>query len=365
MTVSKSVVREFRVRLETLSPIHIRGGELGGLDYAVYGDVVYVVDADKLFNALMGEGLLERYLQFLSKGVEQKRLSDFLNGVGLFNEGFLRSISTYTMRCNRGLELAGQEVKVFIRGPSGSLYLPGSSLKGSLRTAVILRYLLNDERLRSRVEAGIGDRRPGAVVESVLRSMGGVLGSDLLRLLRPSDLIPSSGGVVGEVARLSSLSFRSGNLRGHGFVEVVPPGVVFEGFVRVLVEERVVRYVGRRVDLGEFVDAIRVRSERLLNRLLSRLSGVPQGSGVEVVKNYLVRIRGRLGDGGVVSTVGFGQSYWGVTVTEFKPELARYLRIKRYRGPDFPGAMRVVDRGFGLEPLGWVLLGFEEVVGGG
>jgi hypothetical protein len=31
------------------------------------------------------------------------------------------------------------------------------------------------------------------------------------------------------------------------------------------------------------------------------------------------------------------------------------------RPHDFPRSLRVVDRGFGLEPLGWVLLRFEEV----
>ncbi len=361
MTVGKSVVKEFRVRLETLSPIHVGSGErLIGLDYVVYGETVYVVDFDRFLNALMGRGLLDRYLQFVSTGGGQKLLSNFLNGVGLFNEGFLRSISAYTMRCSRGLVLAGQEVKVFIRGPNGSLYLPGSSLKGSLRTAVILRYLLDDKMLQSRVVAGIRGRRPGAVVENILRS-GGDFGSDLLRLLRPSDLFPSSGGVVGEVAGLRSLSFRTGRFRPLGFVEVVPPGVVFEGSVRVLDEARVVKHVGRGVDLDKFVDAIRVRSERLLNRLLNRLAGAPQGVGAEVVRNYLEKVRDRLGGGGVVSTVGFGQGYWGVTVTEFKPVLVRILPISGRRGLEFPRAMRVVDRGFGLEPLGWVLLGFEEV----
>jgi hypothetical protein len=31
------------------------------------------------------------------------------------------------------------------------------------------------------------------------------------------------------------------------------------------------------------------------------------------------------------------------------------------RPHDFPRSLRVVDRGSGLEPLGWVLLRFEEV----
>jgi hypothetical protein len=82
------------------------------------------------------------------------------------------------------------------------------------------------------------------------------------------------------------------------------------------------------------------------------------------VKDRLGEIKDRLDDGDIVSTVGFGQGYWGVTVTEFKPELLHLLHVRGARGlrpHDFPRSLRVVDRGFGLEPLGWVLLRFEEV----
>jgi hypothetical protein len=358
-------IRGFRVRLETLSPIHVGSGErLSGLDYAVLGDLVYVLDSDRLFNAFMERGLLERYLRFVSAGGGRKMLSDFLKNVGLFNEGFLGPVSAYTMRFSRGLGFAGGEVKVFVRSPDGSLYLPGSSLKGSLRTAAILSYLLADTALQNKVVAEFGGRPSGVVVENVLRRVRGDFGSDLLRLLRPSDLFPISGGVVGEVAGLRSLSFRTGGFRALGFVEVVPPGVVFEGVVRVLDEDRVVRYVEGSIDLDRFADAIRVRSGRLLDRLLKRLGVAPPGGGADAVRDYLEKIRDKLDGGDVVSTVGFGQGYWGVTVTEFKPELLPFLRVRGARGlrpHDFPRSLRAVDRGSGLEPLGWVLLRFEEV----
>jgi hypothetical protein len=224
--------------------------------------------------------------------------------------------------------------------------------------------LLADTALQSRVVSELRGRPSGVVVENVLRRVRGDLGSDLLRLLRPSDLFLLSSSVVGEVAGLRSLSFRTGRFRVLGFVEVVPSGVVFEGVVRVLDEGRVVKYVGGGVDLDRFVDALRVRSDRLLDRLLKRFGGASSGSGVDAVRDYLEKIRDRVDGGGVVSTVGFGQGYWGVTVTEFKPELLPFLRLKSARGlrpNDFPRSLRVVDRGFGLEPLGWVLLRFEEV----
>jgi hypothetical protein len=140
--------------------------------------------------------------------------------------------------------------------------------------------------------------------------------------------------------------------------------VVFEGVVRVLDEDRVVRYVEGSIDLDRFADAIRVRSGRLLDRLLKRLGVAPPGGGADAVRDYLEKIRDKLDGGDVVSTVGFGQGYWGVTVTEFKPELLPFLRVRGARGlrpHDFPRSLRAVDRGSGLEPLGWVLLRFEEV----
>jgi hypothetical protein len=150
--------------------------------------------------------------------------------------------------------------------------------------------LLADTALQSRVVSELGGRPSGVVVENVLRRVRGDLGSDLLRLLRPSDLFLLSNSVVGEVAGLRSLSFRTGRFRVLGFVEVVPSGVVFEGVVRVLDEGRVVKYVGGGVDLDRFVDALRVRSERLLDRLLKRFGGT-SGSGVDAVRDYLEKIR--------------------------------------------------------------------------
>jgi hypothetical protein len=53
-----------------------------------------------------------------------------------------------------------------------------------------------------------------------------------------------------------------------------------------------------------------------------------------------------------------------VTITEFKPEFLHSLPLRGawdLGEQDFPRRMRVVDRGSGLESLGWVSLRLEEV----
>jgi hypothetical protein len=205
-------------------------------------------------------------------------------------------------------------------------------------------------------------KKLGSVVENVLRTERD-FSRDVMRLLRPSDLFPKSD-VAGEVARLLSLSFTSGGARLLGYSEVIPPGVVFEGFMEVLDRPEVVSYIGGTIGLQEILSAIQVRSGKLLDRLISRLERFSHVAEASKVKDRLGEIKDRLDGGDIVSTIGFGQGYWGVTVTEFKPELLPLLHVRGARGlrpHDFPRSLRVVDRGFGLEPLGWVLLRFEEV----
>ena len=359
-----------RVRLETLSPIHVGVGRdnLTGLDYILFNDYVYVIDLDRLIDLLRSRGLDQRYMGFVRGGSGRKLLSDFLRGVGLLNQQILESISLYKLRWSKGLQVDGRAIKRLIRGVDGGIYLPGSSIKGSLRTAIILHKLLTDEGLRERMIGLVRkisesrSKKLGSVVENVLRTERD-FSRDVMRLLRPSDLFPKSD-VAGEVARLLSLSFTSGGARLLGYSEVIPPGVVFEGFMEVLDRPEVVSYIGGSIGLQEILSAIQVRSGKLLDRLISRLERFSHVAEASKVKDGLGEIKDRLDGGDIVSTVGFGQGYWGVTVTEFKPELLHLLHVRGARGlrpHDFPRSLRVVDRGFGLEPLGWVLLRFEEV----
>jgi CRISPR-associated protein Csm5 len=364
-------VLKARVRLETLTPVHVGvgGNRITGLDYVLFNGHLYVMDFDRLFELLRGRGLLQRYMEFMRRGGGRKLLSDFLRGAGLLSRQILDSASLYKLRCSEGLQLDGREVKTLIRGVGGGIYLPGSSLKGSLRTAIILDRLLADEALRDRIVRLVmgsrgrrGGKKYGAVVEDVLRG-GGDPDRDLLRLLKPSDLFPISD-VAGEAARLFSLSFTNGRPRLLGYLEVIPPRTLFEGLIEFSDDAGVVRYIGDRISLQDVLRAVRVRSGKLLDRLINRLAGVPQGAEAAGVKDKLVEIRDRLAGGDAVSTLGFGQGYWGVTVTEFKPDLLPSLPIRgarNLRGQDFPRSMRVVDRGSGLEPLGWVSLRLEEV----
>jgi CRISPR-associated protein Csm5 len=209
------------VRIEALSPVHVGTGErLGRKSFVSEGERVHVVDEHKLLAAVMASPhLQETFVRFCEE--RGTWLRDYL----IRHAIHVGEVAAYTA------PLMGErprEVLPFIKmaGTPPQPYLPGSSLKGALRSALLRSALLDDEKLRAvaaaRVREDMQARRkpkfPGLAVEREF--FGPDQQHDLMRVLQIADSrpLPASRLRVAEVQTLSSAAPLHPQSRGvaHG-----------------------------------------------------------------------------------------------------------------------------------------------------
>ncbi len=127
-----------RYRLTVLTPLHIGSGEvLTRLDYVHLGRLLYVLDPGKLGQILAQRNLLASFLREVETQGRNFSLASFMQNHKLHQESLYREIARYHLESSS----APPELHAFIRNAQGLPYLPGSSVKGAFRIAVVYRLL--------------------------------------------------------------------------------------------------------------------------------------------------------------------------------------------------------------------------------
>jgi len=126
-------------KLRVISPLHIgNGNELTPVDIYPGDGVVYVLDTKKLTAELLERSVeLEEILQLLKNPPGDAYIwKEYLEEFGL-NPG---EYSLYTLKVYGETGKTSMQIKEFIK-QNGVPYIPGSSVKGAVRTAVIYKVL--------------------------------------------------------------------------------------------------------------------------------------------------------------------------------------------------------------------------------
>lgn len=129
MANQNEINQNFPLVVRTLTPLHIGGPQekhlLQGLDFVKDHGVVYLLDYDKIFNLIPPDSITE-YLSGIRKGGIAECLSQ--------NRIKLKDVSYRTIE---NMKLEG-DIKTFVKNPvHNKPYIPGSSLKGALRSVVL------------------------------------------------------------------------------------------------------------------------------------------------------------------------------------------------------------------------------------
>ncbi len=176
------------LRVEVLSPLHIGDGErLKRKQFVVSKSQVVIADEARLLKRVQGtQVLLDGFLQFCQTPGEY--LDDFLR-----RHSIPPTEIGYVVQA---LGMVGGEVYTFIKGADGRPYLPGSSLKGALRSALLRASLLGDPaRLRAANDLAQHyvreRRRAGQISGDLERALfGNDQHHDWMRCLQFSDSVP-------------------------------------------------------------------------------------------------------------------------------------------------------------------------------
>jgi CRISPR-associated protein Csm5 len=140
-----------RLRIKTLSPIYIGSGlKLNKKEYIYMpnGQRIIFVHFDKLITFLDRKKLLHLFEKFMIDQDENNGLYDWLQRQKI-NEEQYREFSNYSIKAGNalGIGIPFREIHTFVKNSHGEPYLPGSSVKGAIRTAIAANFLM-DQRPR-------------------------------------------------------------------------------------------------------------------------------------------------------------------------------------------------------------------------
>lgn len=133
----------FELKLYTLAPVHIGSGvEANAKEYIYEHNKYYFPDMGKLYLYLMNNHseLLDEYETFLldsgnKTNRRNARLTDFLTQFGITNRDF-GGFYINRNEMDDGSPDRLNSIQLFNRNGLGERYIPGSSLKGALRTII-------------------------------------------------------------------------------------------------------------------------------------------------------------------------------------------------------------------------------------
>ena len=244
-----------KYELKTVTPLHIgTGSKYSGAEFVLKDGKLYRVSIDKLLKKLS-----ESQIKDLTDRLEDYRfsLTDFLRGKDIN----LADIAKYAIRFegDRGVKEISEQIKTNNRA-----YIPGSSIKGTIRTAIIyktlkenysildneLKQIKNNRRLMDNLNRFLDQRvdkkRLSRYDKRILNSFSGELKStmsnveqkllrgakndaknDMLKFLQITDSSTTE--------RLSILTVKSVGMsregRSYSQIEAIEEGVVLDGSV--------------------------------------------------------------------------------------------------------------------------------------
>ncbi|MEJ5347618.1 MAG: type III-A CRISPR-associated RAMP protein Csm5 [Desulfosoma sp.] len=259
--VMDKALEKLTVFLTVLSPIHIgtKDGALQPMEYLFDGARVHVVDETKLGRFLLQRNLLDNFVQQAFSGDLRKK--------GL--HGFLKEKARDVDFRKIGPQVASYSVpggssnmpdfRPFVRDGFGNVYLPGTSIKGVLRTAIIYNILkselpsgssqgkhpreqkvrswirqLRTEKKQERAKKFLSTELQKTTLQCWKLAGGGKeQNRDLLRCLKVRDAYPLNGKVETSVIPIRFLSkkkdgahYWSAKPRGGGDLEIWVEAVI-------------------------------------------------------------------------------------------------------------------------------------------
>lgn len=149
----KSYYKQYNFVLEILAPLHIGCGEIyTQKEYIYENKAFYFPDIELLYKKICqnNSNNQRKFESFLLKNANNNsvkaRLVDFLNDSRIRERDFAGyRIEEHGFESERSGKL--NEIRKFVRDPYGNPYIPGSSLKGAIRTILVNEYFHDEKNI--------------------------------------------------------------------------------------------------------------------------------------------------------------------------------------------------------------------------
>lgn len=157
-------MKYWKMKLTCQSPVHIGSGDIYQKNQYVYEDNgkkahIYFLNESKWAEFLEKEKLLDSFVSEIHRKFKHFSIYDFLNTCkrndrqpeslkrlirDLVDSGVLSKPETADVPYSKNPRNALNDVHTFIKDSKGRMYIPGSSLKGAFRTAIITAMIRKD-----------------------------------------------------------------------------------------------------------------------------------------------------------------------------------------------------------------------------
>ncbi|GEM_PF-5728977 len=379
-----------RIKLRTITPIFIGAGPEGVLsplmDYVRIKNQFGLVNREVLLKMLEELDIIDDYVIKIKQSNDSFSLTEFMAEHGISQEDFSKLFSKKNFLKLKGIEQnknSAPQISSFISS-AGRKYIPGSSIKGSIRTAIAYAFLKKINQGFSDIERKLGNKAKFAFQNSSLqfkvfsskfsKSSKYDAKDDFLKVLRvrDSDSIPRSDFVVvpcysyhigegkeGPPVYLECLDegkeaeIEIGLFRGNS--PIYERASNFWSFLRYD-EERAVRII------FEFLNEF---ARDFVNHEIERL----RGREVRGVLNFYSDLRKELDsplEGKALMLIGRGATFFGKTIDMLWGDDIEKLRdrfrerslgvINGGKSKPFPISRLLWNDGGYWKPIGWASL---------
>jgi len=141
----------YNIRLRTISPLHIGTGRLltSVGEFVSTGSSVNIIDQPALNKLLASrEGLLQRYLNHIIEKQENANVFQFFKDEAIDGEiKYSRKLPLHA----QGFDPESNNMLELMIDTDGGKYIPGSSIKGALRTLLFAAEILKDSMLKKKI----------------------------------------------------------------------------------------------------------------------------------------------------------------------------------------------------------------------
>lgn len=374
-----------RVMLTVLSPVFIgdEKGERSPLEYYLEQNAyVRIISENRLLRALKAENRLEDFLTYLERE-SRPSMNRFFRQLGPQQDSVLRDA---TVRKIKTGVTPLSNLRLHVMDPiSGQPYIPGTSIKGSLRLA-LLYYLASKDmknfinRVEQAVEREKNKKRVGKSVDAAYlhryrivrdnRSEGNPR-NDILRMLKVSDAfasIQSRTAHISEVYRVKVISLnnedggyhfsRVGNREINVYIEAIQPGTQLEFDVDI---DEFLENAFKSCGFDGKLDGLLMQALGLkYGNLLGEERGFFEKAGLKEMVNYCDMLE----KSGANFRLGWGSGMLNTTAALLLPgEVRRKIRGRYFKPRNnaiFPQSRKVVVSGNGSisHMMGWCKLEF-------
>lgn len=162
-------LQEYTITLTTKGPVFIGSGEKYLKHDYIFDEIrktVSFIDQTKFFQLLIDRNLIDKYESFIlgKRSESSVTIHYFLKNICKLDSKTIQSLISHRVSAADALDEnhSLKEIQAFIRRADGRAYIPGSSLKGCLRTILLVDKVLCDPNKKNhRIPSlkGKGDNR--------------------------------------------------------------------------------------------------------------------------------------------------------------------------------------------------------------